>query len=193
MKIEVWKDIDDYPNYQISSFGRVKSKERYTKVKDNQINPIKEKILKIQIDHKGYSYVRLYNENGFKSIKVHRLVANAFLDKINDKEFINHIDGDKSNNHVENLEWCTIKENNEHAVKNGLVNLKLRKDNMSKLGKKHLTDASKKVKQYSLDKVFIKEWKSSKEASKKLNISESSISNCVNGNSKSAGGYIWLR
>lgn len=82
MKLEVWKDIDSYPNYQVSNFGNVKSKEIYTKAKDNQLIHRKEKLLKQLVDAKGYHYVRLYNEKGFKNIKVHRLVANAFIEKL---------------------------------------------------------------------------------------------------------------
>lgn len=139
MKLEeVWKDITDYPNYQVSNLGNVKSKERYTKAKDNMIIHRKEKVLKQLIDMKGYHYVRLYNENGFKNIKVHRLVANAFISKIDGKDCINHKDGNKNNNKSSNLEWCTILENNRHSIKTGLVNLELRKSNMSKLGKSRM-------------------------------------------------------
>lgn len=135
MNNEIWKDIVDYPNYQVSNLGRVKSKERYTKAKDNQLIHRKEKILKQLVDTKGYHYVRLYNEKGFKNKKVHRLVANAFVEKIKNKDCINHVDGNKSNNQSSNLEWCTIAENNRHSVETGLVDLELRKSNMSELGK----------------------------------------------------------
>ena len=135
MKLEVWKDIEDYPNYQVSNLGNVKSKERYTRAKGNEIIHRKEKLLKQLIDTKGYHYVRLYNEQGFKNIKVHRLVANAFIIKIEGKECINHKDGNKDNNKSSNLEWCTVLENNRHSIETGLVNLELRKSNMSKLGK----------------------------------------------------------
>ena len=74
MKLEVWKDIDGYPNYQVSTFGNVKSKERYTKQR-NGMSLRKERLLIPQKDHKGYLYVRLYNENGWKYFKVHILVA----------------------------------------------------------------------------------------------------------------------
>ena len=116
MKLEVWKDIENYPNYQVSNLGNVKSKERYTNVgiKNQKQCLRKEKILKQNKDHKGYMQVILYNENGYKHFKVHRLVANAFITKIDGKNHINHIDGNKEHNFVENLEWCTIQENNKH-------------------------------------------------------------------------------
>lgn len=134
LKEEIWKDIKKYPNYQISNFGRVKSKERYTRQR-NGINLRKEKLLKQLTDSKGYLYVRLYNDNGFKNIKVHRLVAISFLENFNKLPQVNHKNGIKTDNKVENLEWCTNLENQRHAIKNGLIDLELRKENMRKLGK----------------------------------------------------------
>ena len=136
MKLEEeWKDIEDYPNYQISNFGRVKSKERYTKAKDNEIIHRKDKMLRSQTDTKGYKYVRLYNSKGFKAKKIYRLVAEHYIPNLDSKPQVNHINGDKADNRVENLEWCTDLENKHHAIENGLVDLELRKSNMSKLGK----------------------------------------------------------
>ena len=135
MKLEVWKPIENYPNYQVSNFGNVKSKERYTKARKEQIIHRKERLLKQLTDSKGYLYVRLYNDKGFKNIKVHRLVANSFLENPNNLPQVNHIDGNKQNNNVFNLEFCTGLDNIRHSIKNGLVDLELRKVNMSKLGK----------------------------------------------------------
>ena len=127
-KLEVWKDIENYPNYQVSTFGNVKSKERYTKQR-NGINLRKEKLLKQQIDKKGYHYVRLYNENGWKYFKVHRLVAEAFIENINNEPTIDHIDRNKDNNCIDNLRWASniLQANNKD--KTNII------ENMRKLGK----------------------------------------------------------
>lgn len=104
---EQWKDIDDYPNYLVSNFGSVKSKKTG-------------KILKPQLDRNG-RYFQVWLSNGEKenTQRIHRLVAEAFLGK-HPGLVVNHIDGDRSNNRVDNLEWCTVKDNNQHAVKTGL-------------------------------------------------------------------------
>lgn len=186
---EVWKDIENYHNYQISTFGNVKSKERYTNtgIKNQKKCLRKEKILKQQIDKKGYHYVRLYNDNGWKYFKVHILVAKTFIKNVNNEPTVDHIDRDKNNNNVNNLRWCSYKEQENNKNKTYLV------ENMRELGKKGYPNRAKKVKQYSLDGNFIKEYKSSREASKINNISETSISNCIKNYSKSAGGYVWSR
>ena len=118
MKLEVWKDIIDYPNYQVSNLGRVKSKERYTKQR-NGINLRKEKLLNPQKDHKGYLYVRLYNENGWKYFKVHTLVAQAFIENSNNEPTVDHIDRNKENNNSNNLRWASyiVQANNKDKTK----------------------------------------------------------------------------
>jgi hypothetical protein len=140
MKLEVWKPIKDFPNYEISNFGNVKSKERTTNVgiKNQTTRLRKEFVLKPQKTKKGYLQVILYNFNGYKHFRIHQLVANYFVENKDNKPCVNHIDGNKLNNNYNNLEWCSILENNTHSIKNGLVNLELRRENMRKLGKSGL-------------------------------------------------------
>lgn len=119
--MERWKDIDGFGNkYAISDKGRVLSKAR---VVSNHTGTISkpDRILKISKDIKGYSRVFLSDCNGTtKFIPIHRLVAKAFIPNPDNKPQVNHIDGDKTNNHVSNLEWVTNRENQLHAVRTGL-------------------------------------------------------------------------
>ena len=111
-EVEVWKDVVGYEQrYQVSNLGRVYSK-------------ITKKILKQNLHTNGYFTIatKIGGRNG-KDVcfKVHRLVATAFLPNIENKPLVNHIDGVKTNNNVNNLEWCTAKENTDHAIRTGLL------------------------------------------------------------------------
>lgn len=108
---ESWKIIENYTDYQISNYGNVKS------LKFN-----KERILKPQ-NYKGYLNVYLLLNKNLKWYSVHRLVANAFITNPDNKPQVNHIDGDKLNNYVNNLEWVTCSENHKHAFKIGLKSI----------------------------------------------------------------------
>jgi hypothetical protein len=115
--MEVWKDINGYKSkYQISNLGNVKSLSRFI---NNGIGGYisKERILKLAPDRVGYSTVTLMNGNR-KQAKVHRLVAEHFIDNAESKLCVNHINFIKSDNRVENLEWCTHKENAQHSISN---------------------------------------------------------------------------
>jgi DNA-binding NtrC family response regulator len=101
------KEIFKYPNYFITVCGRVYSGKT-------------DKYLKPSYDKQGYERVGLYNNGKTTTIKVHRLVAEAYIENPLNKSDVNHKDGDKSNNRLENLEWCTRSENIKHAFKNGL-------------------------------------------------------------------------
>lgn len=110
---EQWKIIENYPNYKISNYGNIIS-INYRMKKNSNVK------LKLQQDEDGYKMIFLYSKNLRKLVRIHILVANAFLPKIEGKNIVNHIDGNKSNNYYLNLEWSTVKENNDHALKNGL-------------------------------------------------------------------------
>lgn len=106
--MDIWKEIPEYPNYEISNTGKVKS-----------INYNKERILKLQ-NMNGYSRVGLSINGTVTLFLVHRLVALAFVENSNNYSFINHINGVKNDNRAENLEWCTSAENLNHALDNSL-------------------------------------------------------------------------
>lgn len=111
MNKEIWKDIPNFEGlYQVSNLGRVKSLEkkvwnRYQFIKKE------EKMLKYGNTPKGYYTVKLYKNSTHCNKKIHRLVAEAFIPNPEGKPQVNHIDGNKKNNNVENLEWCSNKEN----------------------------------------------------------------------------------
>lgn len=116
--MEIWKDIAGYEGlYQVSNFGRVKSIDRVVLQKDAHGGyakfHYKSKILELPINSEGYNQLKLDG----KIIRVHRAVAQAFIPNPANKPFINHKDGNKLNNRVENLEWCTNQENQIHASK----------------------------------------------------------------------------
>ncbi len=107
---EIWKCTNYYPeDYQISTFGRIKS------FKNGKC-----KILKPYIDKDGYLLVDLCQNSKVKKCKVHRLVAKAFIPNPLNLPEINHKSGNKFDNYFENLEWCTSLENNRHAYNTGL-------------------------------------------------------------------------
>lgn len=120
---EVWKPIKNYEGlYEVSNFGRVKSMPRL-KINHGGKQLTKEKILKGNDFNKGYLKVPLTDNNHVrKYFLIHRLVAEAFIINDNPKEKtdVNHIDGNKKNNCVNNLEWCTRSYNLHHAYENGL-------------------------------------------------------------------------
>lgn len=108
--METWRDIAGYEGtYQISNFGRVKSFKRG------------ERILKPKLHTGGYLCVILYSNGSGNGRFIHRLVAEAFIRNPQNKSTVNHLDGDKTNNHVSNLQWATQHENNQHAVLTGLI------------------------------------------------------------------------
>lgn len=115
--VEIWKDIIGFEGlYQISDYGNVKSCRRYVNSKFGK-RVVNEKLLSLGRDKDGYLMAILCQDGIKKTVKIHRLVADAFIDKSEGKNIVNHIDSNKSNNSVENLEWITNKENREHALR----------------------------------------------------------------------------
>ena len=184
---EIWKDIENFKGkYQVSNLGRVKSLNfRHQKGF--------EKILFPRKDSSDYLRVELSNDIiKNKNYAIHRLVAETFIPNPENKPQVNHKDGNKMNNCVENLEWVTKNENIKHAWNIGLINNTIaRKENAFKLGKKYGGYNKKQVKQYDLQGNFIKKWNSLAEAERKLKIDHRNISACCLKKQKSAGGYIW--
>lgn len=121
---EIWKDVIGYEGlYAVSNLGRIKSYDKIVKTK--KLDYIRKgKILEQHAFCNGYLKTKLYNGSGkFWNTPVHRLVATVFIENPNNYPIINHIDGDKTNNHIDNLEWCTQSHNNRHAYRTGLKRL----------------------------------------------------------------------
>lgn len=185
--IEEWRDIKNYEGvYQISSLGRIRSLDRYVDDKGHK-RFVKGKTLKPSKHKDDYEYVVLYDR---KHKMIHRLVAENFIDNPENKRTVNHINGDKSDNRVINLEWCTHKENINKAWEIGLYQIsEKQRENGRKRGKNNCKKVIQMDKQYKILKV----WDSITEASKTLNINLNTISNCAKRRKSynTAGGYIW--
>ena len=119
--MEIWKDIEGYEGcYQVSNEGNLRSLDRVVKGKNKINKTLKGRSLKSTVTAYGYKAV-VFRKNGKKeNFRTHRLVAQSFLNNVEKKPLINHIDGDKTNNVVSNLEWCTDSENMKHAFATGL-------------------------------------------------------------------------
>lgn len=161
--MEIWKDIEGYEGlYQVSNYGRVKSLHKKT-----------EKIRNQHMGTNGYKVISLYKNGIEKTHSVHRLVAIAFIDNPENKREVNHIDGCKINNCVDNLEWVTPSENIRHAVDNGLNS-----------GASKASEARKrKVKCVTTGKIY----DSLLEAESFTGAAYCNISKCCRGKKKSAG------
>ena len=155
----MWRDIKNFENYMISDDGIIKS------VKTG-------KIMKTWINIDGYASITLKHKNGTrKTFKVHRLVAQTFIPNPENKPTVHHIDQNKLNNTVDNLEWKTYKEQSDVHF--------------------HRNSTSKPVKQYSIDGEFIQEWPSQSAASRISHVPRTNINKCCNGERESAGNFKW--
>lgn len=180
--IETWKDIPNYEGlYQASNLGNIKS-----------IGYGRPKLLKLVLNKRlGYLYVTLWKDKKLLGKRVHRLIAQTFLENPEEKPEVNHLDGVKINNNVENLEWSTEKENTIHYIKNGLRKYKISEEHRDKINKSNILKRAKTVQQFDKENNLIAEFKSAGEAAKSINIGKGNIINCCNGKLKSARGFLW--
>ena len=114
---EEWKAVEGYPGYYISNHGRFRTIDRITGGKRKMI--IKGKMMKLTVDSLGYCIISLYKNGKSKKVRIHQLVAMAFIENPENKPEVNHIDCNRTNNIISNLEWVTRKENLVHAANLG--------------------------------------------------------------------------
>jgi hypothetical protein len=170
---ELWKTCGTHPNYKVSNFGRVKGPHR--------------KILVLVLNAAGYPTISLKVNKKNISGLVHRLVAQAFIPNPENKPQVNHINGIKTDNRVENLEWVTHSENIQHAYDNKLIIR--RAHNKGKFG--YESTRGKECFQMDMDGNVVNVYGSLREACKKTGIDNGSISKAINGVLKQAGGFLW--
>lgn len=189
---EAFKIIDGFKNYAVSKSGKVLSIRKKIVLKQQKINS-------------GYFVTRLTSNEGVSKMRtIHRLVAICWLIPVGGKEFVNHMDHNKTNNNVSNLEWTTRSENVKHSFLNDKSQNRRQKarERMSLIGKKYAEKNSDNLRklnikmrvpiiQYDLDGNFIARFESGTQALKMTGIRN--ITAALDGKYKQAGGYIWKR
>lgn len=164
---EIWKDIKDYEGlYQVSNLGRVK---RVTTGR----------VLKALKHKGGYSMVTIYKNNVMSTKTIHRLVAEAFIPNPENKPQINHIDENKTNNMVSNLEWVTSKENNNHGTRNKRASKAISKSNSIPIIATNIKTGDST------------EFCSGKDCARQLGLNSTGITNVLKGRRNHTGGYTF--
>ena len=171
--IIIYRDIKGFSKYEINEYGSIRNKSTH-------------KELKSRINRNGYYQIKLYDDNMYQAtVNVHRLVAITFCNGYKEGLVVNHIDGNKLNNHYSNLEWVTISENTKHAYDNNLGNMQEIQLRAAKMGaNKHhmIIDVYK-------DGKFLDTYNSKIECANALNINAKTVYNWINGKTKDTKGY----
>ncbi|ALM64610.1 HNH endonuclease [Lactococcus phage 936 group phage PhiE1127] len=162
--VETFVKIEGFNNYEVSNLGKIRN------IKSGRT-------LKPYLDNNGYLMHCLSENNKRKNLLLHRVLAIAFIDNPEEKPCVNHIDENKLNNDLSNLEWCSVRENNVHGTR------------MKRIAEKRF----KKVIQLDLNDNVLNVFESIKQAGQETGVFATSISACCNGRIKSSGGFKWKR
>lgn len=178
---EIWLDLKGYEDsYEISNKGTLRSKDR----KSTAGKRIKGKIVATKTNNRGYVQTHLNIDGKCLMKLIHRLVAETFIDNPNGYEQVNHKNEDKTDNSVENLEWCTNLYNRRYGK--GIIAMSQNRDY-----KEILRNRNKQIEQLDLDGNRIKIWPNIATAKRELGVNDTSVSFCCRGKQKTAGGYVW--
>lgn len=175
---EIWKPVKGYEDkYEVSNKGNVRSL--------NWKNTGAIRLLYLKHHPSGYRQVQLFGDGGSKMVCVHRLVAEAFIPNPDSLPQVNHLDYDRTNNRVENLEWCTHSHNMKHSWLN-----KNRKQRTS-WRRKWRKNSTENIIQFTKDGEFVKVWETCISIKHELGYNQTSIWECCDGKRKTAYGYLW--
>ena len=163
-EVETFVKIEGFDNYEVSNLGKVRN------IKTGIV-------LKPRLHRNGYLMHQLCENNKRKFLYLHRIIATAFIDNPEEKPCVNHIDENKLNNDLSNLEWCTVRENLVHGTR------------MKRIAEKNF----KKVIQLDLNDNVLNVFESIKQAGQETGVFATSISACCNGRIKSSGGFKWRK
>ena len=162
MMKEIWKPIKGYSNYEVSNLGNIRNINYHNEKRKQNLKQIK--------SNRRFMVVSLPYKDGFKSVPIHRLVAETFIPNPDNLPQVNHIDGNRYNNTINNLEWCTSEQNIEHAIKTNLIKCR-------------------PIIQYDLQGNIIKEWRSISSACKYYN--DKNIWRAIYSKTHIKNGFIW--
>lgn len=185
---EIWKPIKGYENnYEVSNMGNVRSLRYANNGTDKKGSGIKN--LKLILNNMGYYVVNLYHEGKMKQHHVHRLVAEAFMPNPNNLPVIDHISTITTDNRIENLRWCSIRDNVNNPISSKRRLDKCRALLKGKFGKDALTH--KPVIQYTLDGDFVKKWDCMMDACRFYHIDSGSLTRACQGEYHKVKGFAW--